>query len=426
MGQRDLYKWYVVIMFFLFLVFHEADRFIISGIASALMDEFKIGYSELGYLFTLTILVAAILYPLWGYLYDKYSRKLLVSLAAFIWGATTWINALAKTYIQFFTTRILTGIDDAAPPGIYAMVSDYFEPQQRGKAMGLINASAPIGAILGSVLALMIGMKINWRLAFYITGSIGIIIGILIYLTIRDIPRGSSEPELKGLLKTDIFTAKIKDLVKLLRNKSLLLLYLQGFFGVFPWNAITFWIVTYLIRERGLPEESVLGIMVSWLIMMMFGNIVGGILGDIMFTKTKRGRAIFGAIVVFLSAFLIYETMISPTTELLMIFGALTAFEIPMAGPNVSAAITDIIEPELRGSATSNLRLFENIGSALSPLVVGMMAEEHNLGYAITTISVSTWILCGIFFTILAIIIPKDIDRLRQQMRERAEQLLKT
>jgi MFS family permease len=418
------YKWFVVLFFFAFLTIHQADRFIISAVAPQVREEFGVGYSELGLVFSLTVLVAALLYPVWGYLYDRYSRKLLAGLAALIWGFTTIFNALARTFQQFFATRLATGVDDAAPPGIYSLVADYFEPYERGKAMGLINASGPLGAILGSVLALsIVAAGMSWRNAFFITGPIGIVVGLLTILLIRDVPRGSSEPELEGLLTSDIYKARLSDLPRLLRNKSLLFLYLQGFWGVFPWNAITFWFVTYMVEERGMPPNLVMVVMVVALLAMVAGNIAAGFLGDWLFRRTKRGRALLGAVVVFFSAVLIYLTIRARTTEEFIALSVLTAFEIPMAGPNVSAAITDVTEPELRSSATGYLRFFENIGSAIAPFLTGLLAEEIGLGEAIVWVSVATWMLCFVFFTALAFIMPRDIDRLRSLMQARAREL---
>ncbi|MEM2928090.1 MAG: MFS transporter [Nitrososphaerota archaeon] len=424
---RKRYQWFVVIVLFLFLTFHSADLFIISAVNPQLIEEFKVDYATMGFLFSISLFAATLLYPLWGFLYDKYSRKLLISLAALIWGSTTWINALSRVFSQFFITRILTTIDDAAPPGIYSLVADYFEPKDRGKAMGIINASSPIGAILGTIIPLtIIGTGLNWRNAFFITGSVGIIISLIIYFFIKDIPRGTSEPELSGKLVSDIYKVKLSDLKIILKNKSLLLLYAQGFFGVFPWNAITFWIITYMTIERKLSSELIMIVMVAWLLAMTIGNIIAGYLSDFLFRKTKRGRAMFGAIVVFFSALLIYLTMYSENFESFFFFGVLTAFEIPMAGPSVSAAITDVIEPELRGSATAYLRFFENIGSSISPALVGIISMGTTLQFSITLISSLTWIVCGILFVFLTLIIPSDIDRLRTIIRKRADELTKS
>ena len=304
------------------------------------------------------------------------------------------------------------------------MVADYFEPYSRGKALGILNATGPLGAIIGTILSLsIVSMGLSWRNAFFITGPIGVIIGILTFFVIKDIPRGSSEPELQNILMEDIYKAKFSDLPRLLKNRSLILLYLQGFWGVFPWNAITFWFVTYMEEERGMPPDLVMVVMVVALLAMVAGNIVAGFLGDWLFRRTKRGRALLGAVVVFFSAVLIYLTIRARTTEEFIVLSALTAFEIPMAGPNVSAAITDVTEPELRSSATGYLRFFENIGSAIAPFLTGLLAEEVGLGEAIMWVSVATWMLCFVFFTVLALIIPRDIDRLRSLMQARAREL---
>jgi hypothetical protein len=48
------------------------------------------------------------------------------------------------------------------------------------------------------------------------------------------------------------------------------------------------------------------------------------------------------------------------------------------------------------------------------------------LQFSITLISSLTWIICGILFIFLTLIIPKDIDRLRVIIRKRADELMKT
>jgi len=47
------------------------------------------------------------------------------------------------------------------------------------------------------------------------------------------------------------------------------------------------------------------------------------------------------------------------------------------------------------------------------------------LGEAILWIGFWTWLLCFVFFALLALIIPKDAARLRSLMKERAEELKK-
>ena len=117
----------------------------------------------MGAVTTGALVVASILYPIWGYLYDRFSRARLLALASFIWGATTWLSAVARTYPTFLMARASTGIDDSSYPGMYALVADYFGPNLRGKVYGLLQLAQPIGYLVGMVLALMLAPQIGWR-----------------------------------------------------------------------------------------------------------------------------------------------------------------------------------------------------------------------------------------------------------------------
>jgi len=420
------YGWFVATVLFLFRSFHTGDQFVISVVLPQILDEFRISYTSAGLIFTATFFMAFALYPVWGYLFDRYSRRALISVSGIIWGLTTWLNTVPRTFLGFFATRTLTGMDDAPPSGMNSLVSDYFPPKSRGKALGLINASGAFGALIGTILGVVIGYATGWRVLFYITGGIGIIGALLVYLTVRDITRGSSEPELSGLeLKEGAYKIDLKEYLSLVKRKSLLFLNLQGFFGVFPWQVLQAWFFTYMIRERGFDEGTAMLVMLVLLVTMVAGNVAGGLLGDAFFRRDPRGRAIVGAVTVFLSAATIYLTVMWPRQDVIgfTIVGTITAFILPMAGPNVSAAVTDVVEPEARSSGDALLRVFEYGGSSTAPLISGYLADAFGLGMGILYVSFTTWMVCGILFTILAFVIPRDILDLRRKMSERAEKL---
>ncbi|MEM2153857.1 MAG: MFS transporter [Nitrososphaeria archaeon] len=418
------YAWTVATILFIFRSLHTADIYVISVVLPQILEEFNITYTSGGAIFTATFAFSVLLYPVWGYLFDKYSRKLLISLSGILWGITTWLNTLPKNFEGFFVTRTLTGVDDTPPSGINSLISDYFPPKSRGKPLGLINATGAFGALIGTIVGVMIGYVYGWRYLFLVTGGIGIIMAFIVYLYVKDVPRGSSEPELAGLtLKEGLYRIKFREMFSLVKRPSLLFLNLQGFFGVFPWQCLQAWIFTYMLKERLFDETEAMVVMLIWLIVMVIGNLVGGAIGDLLFSRIYSGRAIVGAVDVFLSALTLYVTIIWPMEDIVgfTILGALASFILPMAGPNVSAAVTDVTEPEARSSADSLLRIFEFAGSSASPLIAGYLADSLGLGLSILYVSVSTWIVCGILFIVLAFVIPKDIIATRDKIRRRAE-----
>jgi len=139
MKSSSRYPWVVVTIFFFFTLLHQADKLLIGPLTENIIKTFHITNTQMGAVSTGALVVGAIFYPLWGYLYDRYSRPKLLALASFIWGSTTWLNAIAPTYSAFLVTRSSTGIDDSSYPGLFSLISDYFGPKLRGKVYGLIQ-----------------------------------------------------------------------------------------------------------------------------------------------------------------------------------------------------------------------------------------------------------------------------------------------
>ncbi|HKZ54232.1 MAG TPA: MFS transporter [Anaerolineales bacterium] len=418
------YRWFVVFVFFAFILLHQSDRLLISPLTTSIMEEFSITKTQMGAVVSGALLVGAVLFPLWGYLYDRFARAKLLALASFIWGATTWLSAIAPTYPAFLATRASTGIDDSSYPGLYSLISDYFGPAIRGKVYGLLQLAQPIGYLAAMGLALVLGEAIGWRKVFYLTGSLGLVVAVLILLLVRDVPRGRSEPELADLDKIGVYRFDPKVALGLFRKRTLLFLFAQGFVGVFPWNVITFWFFAYLETERSYDSNSILLTMAPAVLVLAAGYFVGGGLGDWAFRRTPRGRLLVSMAGVLLGAVFLSLTLSVPVANpsLFFVLLLITALFIPFASPNVISTVYDISPPEVRSTALAIQYFIEDGGAALAPLLAGIVADRSSLGVAILAICVSAWILGSILLGFAAHRAPKDIQALRTQMRDRAEQ----
>ncbi len=424
MRSRSKYRWFVVGVFFAFMLLHQADKLLIGPLTTPIMETFQINEAQMGAVFTGALIVGAILYPLWGVLYDRYARAKLLALASLIWGATTWLSAIAPTYPAFLATRASTGVDDSSYPGLHSLISDYFGPQVRGKIYGLLQLTAPLGYMLGMVLSLLLSDVVGWRGVFYITGALGVLLAIVIFFGVREPPRGRSEPELADLEEIGIYRFDWKIARGLFRKRSLVLLFIQGFFGVFPWNVITYWFFRYLETERGYSSDAVLTTMVVAVAVLASGYFIGGAAGDFLFKRTLRGRLFVSTTAVLLGAVLIFIAMNVPVDNrgLFLVMLSITALFIPFAAPNVISTVYDVTLPEVRSTALAIQMFIESAGAALAPLLAGLIAVRSSLKDAILIICVSAWVLCFIFFAVTAYLVPRDINTLRGQMRRRAEQ----
>ena len=424
--ENSRYRWFVVAVFFCFMLLHQTDKLMIGSLQVQISDDFGINNTQWGLVNSGALIVATVLYPLWGYLYDRYSRTKLLSLASLIWGFTTWFNAIVKTFGGFLVTRASTGIDDSSYPGIFTLVADYFGPNLRGKIYGILQLAQPLGYLTGLILAQMIAPMIGgWRSVFYITGSLGLVIAILIYFGVREMPRGQAEPEFENMPEMQTFKFSWAEAKEIFKKKTMWFVFLQGFAGVFPWNVITFFFFAYLERERGYDAGSIIATMAPVILILASGYFVGGALGDFAFKRTNKGRIIVSCVGVLFGAIFMYLAITTPieAKNQFFILMSITALFMPLASANVIATVYDITVPEVRSTAQASEYFIENAGAAFAPIITGVIADMYDLRTAILLICTVAWGLCFFFYLGAIFTIDKDTQHLRNQMADRAKSM---
>ncbi|HNK62800.1 MAG TPA: MFS transporter [Anaerolineales bacterium] len=424
--EQSRYRWFVVVVFFFFMLLHQTDKLMIGSLQVQISKDFGIDNTQWGLVNSGALIVATVLYPIWGYLYDRYSRTKLLSLASFIWGSTTWLNAIVRSFGGFLTTRASTGIDDSSYPGLYTLIADYFGPNLRGKIYGILQLAQPIGYLLGMILALMVAPAIGgWRSVFYITGSLGLVIAVLIFFGVKEMPRGKAEPEFENMAEMQTFKFSWTEAKEIFKKKTMWFVFLQGFAGVFPWNVITFFFFAYLEKERGYDANSILFTMAPVILILASGYFVGGALGDFAFKRTNKGRIIVSSIGVLMGALFMYLAITTPieAKNQFFILMCLTAIFMPLSSANVIATVYDVTVPEVRSTAQAVEYFIENAGAAFAPIITGVIADAISLQTAILLICTVSWGLCFLFYIGAIFTIDKDTQHLRNQMAERAKSM---
>jgi MFS family permease len=424
--EKSSYRWFVVAVFFFFMLLHQTDKLMIGSMQVQISEDFNLDNTKWGWINAGALIVATVLYPIWGYLYDRYSRTKLLSLASFIWGSTTWLNAVVKTFGGFLVTRASTGIDDSSYPGLYTLIADYFGPNLRGKIYGILQLAQPLGYLLGMILALIVAPQIGgWRSIFYITGSLGLVIAVLIYFGVKEMPRGKAEPEFENMAEMQTFHFSWHEAGEIFKKKTMWFVFLQGFAGVFPWNVITFFFFAYLEKERGYDADSILFTMAPVILILAAGYFIGGWIGDAAFKYTNKGRIIVSSVGVLLGAIFMYFALTTPTEarNQFFVLMCLTALFMPLSSANVIATVYDITVPEIRSTAQAVEYFVENAGAAFAPIITGVIADALDLKTAILLICTVSWGLCFLFYLGAIFTIDKDSHDLRMQMGERAKSM---
>jgi predicted MFS family arabinose efflux permease len=119
---------------------------------------------------------------------DKYDRKklLLFFYAGFIIG--TLLCALAPNYLLLLLARIVTGLFGGVMSAItFAIITDLFELNVRGRVMGYVQMAFAGSQILGIPISLIVVEKFNWHYVFLMIVALSILVWIIIAMYLQPI-----------------------------------------------------------------------------------------------------------------------------------------------------------------------------------------------------------------------------------------------
>uniref|UniRef100_A0A8D0FKX1 Sphingolipid transporter 3 (putative) n=1 Tax=Strix occidentalis caurina TaxID=311401 RepID=A0A8D0FKX1_STROC len=134
--------------------------------------------------FILCYMLAA---PIFGYLGDRYNRKIILGAGIFFWsGVTLGSSFISESYYWiFFISRGLVGIGTASYSTVApTIIADLFEEGKRTTMLSIFYIFIPVGSGLGYVLAAgMADVTGDWHWAFRVSYSLSLSISHFFLLT---------------------------------------------------------------------------------------------------------------------------------------------------------------------------------------------------------------------------------------------------
>jgi MFS family permease len=150
------------------------DRFVPAAVMPAIIVALHLTDTQAGSLSTLFILSYSFISPVAGRLGDRRPRFQLAAIGVFIWSAATFGSGLAPTFAALVLARALTGVGEASYTVVTpSLLSDFYPPARRGRALAIFYAAIPVGSALGYVLGGAINARFGWRWAFFLAGIPG-------------------------------------------------------------------------------------------------------------------------------------------------------------------------------------------------------------------------------------------------------------
>lgn len=416
------YRGYVLGVLMLVYTLNFIDRNLLSVIAQPVIDEFNLSDSQYGFLNGPPF---ALFYALMGIpiamAADRYNRVVIITICIIVWSLMAALCGLATSFLFLLIARVGVAIGEAGcTPPANSLIGDYFNPRSRANALGIYSVGVTTGGLLSNAFGGPIATGLHgatvqswfegwgwafaaqalnwpeidgWRIAFVVIGAPGILIGLLVLFTVKEPPRGYSDPP--GAQRVE--KASVTETLRELAGKP------------------TFWImalgasVTALVgyglagfqapmaqRVHGIsPGEFALRFGVPLSLAAMLGTFLGGYLTERLTPRFANAVAWVPAAGILLSIPLYELAFFQPTEQLnlALLFWAIgSTCHYAYVGAQYTIG-QGVVSTRSRATAIAILLfLVALIGNGLGPQIVGWMSDafmrmqlaEHGMAGVLT------------------------------------------
>jgi MFS family permease len=395
----------VLAILLLAYIFNFIDRQIIGVLAVPIKADLQLSDRQLGLMggLAFALFYSGIAIPV-AWLADRRNRVRIIAWSVGFWSLFTAACGLAQNFWQLFLARMGVGIGEAggvAPS--YALISDFFPPARRARALAFFSLGIPIGSALGVFFGGWLATHLDWRSAFMIVGLAGLPAALLVRF-------GISEPA-RGLFDSSDGTASapappfLEVAGTLLVKPSFWLLSFGAAAGSILGYGLIFWLPSFFSRSFHLSL-----IEVSWfygsivLIGGMAGTWLGGWLGDRTGPDNPGAYALVPAICFLVAAPCFAMGLFAPSLTIgwfLFAIGQMLA--LAWLGP-VIAAVQHVVPPNMRATASASFLFINNlIGIGFGIYFLGEMSDRMTAAHGENALQYS--ILYGLAFYLLSSLI---------------------
>jgi predicted MFS family arabinose efflux permease len=386
----NAYRAYVLGILVLVYTFNFIDRQIVGILAIPIKEDLGLTDTQLGLMggLAFALLYTTLAIPI-AMLADRMSRIWIMTGALVVWSGMTAVCGMAQNFWQLFLARVGVGIGEAggvAPA--YSLISDFFPPNQRARALSVYSFGIPIGSALGIVFGGIIATLVDWRYAFVVVGIAGIVVAPIFRATVREPVRGAFDVN-----RGETRSASFGEILRVLAKKpSFWGLSLGASSSSMMGYGMFFWLPSFFVRSF---EITLLNASLVYGAILLVGGIAGTWLGGSLadrFGETKRAAYARIPAYAFLATVPFYLVgVLSPTLTLsVLVMIVPTALGLAWLGPVISA-IQHLVPPNMRATASAVFLFVNNlIGIGIGTYAIGALSDglqvhfgEESLRYAI-------------------------------------------
>jgi len=359
---------------------HIMDFMIMMPLGPQLMALFDITPQQFGFAVSAYAITAGCTSFAAAFFVDRFDRKsmLLFAYVGFVVG--TFSCAFAPNYGLLVAARVLAGLfGGMIGAQVLSIVSDTFEYERRGRAMGSLMTAFSLASVLGVPGGLWLAARYSWHAPFLVVGGLGVlIIGMIAALIppmtkhlaeMSNIEQGTPNVQASSTSPFQVLT----NIAQSPRQRWALLfsaVLMVGHFSIIPYIAPT------LVGNVGYSQDNIFLIYLVGGLLTIFTSPLVGRLAD---WKGKYPVFALFAMLSLIPVWLITHLWPSPMWMVLTVAAMFFIFAngrmIPM-----QAMVSNVVPPQQRGGFMSINSSVQQLASGLAATIGGAIIVETTEG----------------------------------------------
>lgn len=353
------------------------DRTILNTVGQAIKDDLGLSDFQLGLLGGAAF---AIFYGVLGIpvarLAERYNRVRIISISIAAWSAMTALCGFANGFTGLLLARIGVGIGEAgAGAPSQSLIADYFPPDKRASAFGILGLATPIGIILGGIGGAIVAQHFGWRAAFLLVGLPGLMLAGFVWMTMKEPARGLSD----GKIASEKAPPLSEVVRRLASSPAFRNLVLAGTVVNFVGFAGMSFAHPFFVRSFPVSyTEAAIAFALINSVSLAGGYLLGGLVTDRLGKRDVRWYAWGPAICMVLAAASYMIGFSQPTWVRTVIFLIPPGFFAGVYFGPTFAITHNLVEPRMRASATAILTLTMSVlGMTVGPILTGWLSDVY-------------------------------------------------
>jgi MFS transporter, DHA1 family, multidrug resistance protein len=319
-------------------------------------------------------LTMAIFAPLWGWLSDRYGRKLMVERAMFAGAVITIAMGMIGNVYQLLLLRLLGGAFTGTISASISLVASVLPGAKLGFGLGLMQVAVFLGMSLGPWIGGIIADLIGYRLTFMAGGFILLVGGILVLTGAKEkfIRPSAASLQQNGSMRT-LFT--LPGFISLM-----------AVFFIFHFSInIAIPILPLFIEEVGNLKTQVAS--TTGLLLGVSGATAAISAAAIGYLSDRRGHKKVLVANLFITSFMWIAHALSRNISQLLVVRIFFGFAAGGNLPTMNALVGKLTPKESYGKAYGVISSVTSLGMMMGPLTGGIMASYLGLRWPFILVS---------------------------------------